>query len=154
MDHDFWTLTEYTAAMNCANLDNDPDKSWCPLNCGECYKLCTTGGSTQGRKPKAGVCRVFKITNHCGDGYDDHTPDWCSQHMSWQQCKADPNKCRKVGNTNQFGYPAHFDLQDYHRQITSNTTGLDWDNAEVTFEKVSCGQWHGPQDVQCEGCSR
>ena len=19
-------------------------------------------------------------------GYDDHTPDWCSQHMSWQQC--------------------------------------------------------------------
>ena len=26
--------------------------------------------------------------------------------------------------------------QDYHRQITSNTSGLDWDNAEVTFEQV------------------
>lgn len=26
--------------------------------------------------------------------------------------------------------------QDYHRQITSNTTGLDWDNAEVTFQKA------------------
>ncbi len=45
---------EYTAAMNCANLDNDPDKSWCPLNCGQCYKLCSTGGSTQGRPQKAG----------------------------------------------------------------------------------------------------
>lgn len=30
-----------------------------------------------------------------------------------------------------------FLLQDYHRQITSNTTGLDWDNAEVTFEKAA-----------------
>jgi hypothetical protein len=29
-----------------------------------------------------------------------------------------------------------FRRQDYHRQITSNTTGLDWDNAEVTFEKA------------------
>ena len=45
---------EYTAAMNCANLDNDPEKSWCPLNCGQCYKLCSTGGSTQGRPQKAG----------------------------------------------------------------------------------------------------
>eukprot|EP00913_Durusdinium_trenchii_P033027 g30918.t1 len=75
---------EYTAAMNCANLDTDPAKSWCPVNCGQCYKLCTTGGATQGRSPKPGVCRIFKITNRCGDGYDDHTPDWCSQHMSWQ----------------------------------------------------------------------
>jgi len=154
VEHDFWTLTEYTAAMNCANLDNDPEKSWCPLNCGQCYKLCSTGGSTQGRPQKAGVCRVFKITNRCGDGYDDHTPDWCSQHMSWQQCEKQPEKCRGVGKTNQFGYPAHFDLQDYHRQITSNTTGLDWDNAEVTFEKVSCSQWHGPPNVECEGCGR
>jgi len=40
--------------MNCANLDNDPEKSWCPLNCGQCYKLCSTGGSTQGRPQKAG----------------------------------------------------------------------------------------------------
>ncbi|CAJ1351423.1 unnamed protein product [Effrenium voratum] len=149
---DYWTLTEYTAAMNCANLDDQPDKSWCPVNCGQCYKLCTTGGATQGTKPKAGICRVFKITNRCGDGYDDHTPDWCSQQMSWQDCKSNPGKCKAVGGTNQFGYPAHFDLQDYHRQITSNTTGLDWDNVEVTFELVPCSQWAGPQDVHCKGC--
>ncbi|CAK9020963.1 unnamed protein product [Durusdinium trenchii] len=154
VEHDYWTLTEYTAAMNCANLDTDPAKSWCPVNCGQCYKLCTTGGATQGRSPKPGVCRIFKITNRCGDGYDDHTPDWCSQHMSWQDCSKNPSKCKQRGSTNQFGYPAHFDLQDYHRQITSNTTGLDWDNAEVTFELVSCSQWTGPKQVQCTGCSR
>lgn len=149
VDDDFWTLTEYTAAMNCASMSDDPSKSWCPLKCGECYELCTTGGSTQGREPTPGVCRVFKITNRCGDGYDDNHPDWCSQHMSWQSCAGNPEKCRQQGSTNQFGYPAHFDLQDYHLQITGH---LNWDNAEVTFEKVSCSRWTGPSDAACEGC--
>lgn len=154
VNSNFWTLTEYTAAMNCASLDNNPDKSWCPANCGQCYRLCTTGGATQGRAPAPGVCRIFRITNRCGDGYDyPKGPNWCSQHMSWQDCKANPHKCKKAGNTNQFGYPAHFDLQDYHRQITSTTDGLDWDNAEVTFEQVPCSQWNGPQDEVCTGCN-
>jgi len=147
---DFWTLTEYTAAMNCVSMDPDnPRSGWCPDKCGECFELCSTGGTTQGTPPAAGTCRVFKVTNRCGDGFDDNRPNWCSQHLSWQDCKANPSKCRKTGSTNHFGYPAHFDLQDFHDQITD---GLDWDNAEVTFEQVSCSRWTGPADVTCQGC--
>ncbi|CAE8614450.1 unnamed protein product [Polarella glacialis] len=147
---DFWTLTHYTAAINCVNLDHgDPAKSWCPANCGHCYQLCSTGGATQGQSTAEGVCRVFKVTNRCGDGWDQRHPDWCSQRMSHSHCSNDPNSCKKTGNTNIFGYPAHFDLQDFHRQITS---GLGWDNSEVTFEHVSCDRWKGPQGASCNGC--
>jgi len=150
VDDDYWTLTEYTAAMNCVSMDaDDPSNSWCPMQCGGCFELCSTGGTSQGTPTTAGTCRVFKVTNRCGDGYDDDKPDWCSQHISYQHCASDPSKCRKTGMTNHFGYPAHFDLQDFHRQITDD---LGWDNVEVTFEKVSCSQWSGPSDVECQGC--
>jgi len=147
---DWWTLTKLTAALNCKNLDSDhPLLSWCPAGCGGCYRLCTTGGTTQGLPTKPDVCRVFKITNRCGDGFDlvdGH--DWCSQHMSWQECMADPERCKKDGSTNWFGYSAHFDLQDFHNQVLD---GLGWDNVEVTFEAVPCnGTWTGPSwDCMC-----
>eukprot|EP00441_Pelagodinium_beii_P033401 CAMPEP_0197649552 /NCGR_PEP_ID=MMETSP1338-20131121/28824_1 /TAXON_ID=43686 ORGANISM="Pelagodinium beii, Strain RCC1491" /NCGR_SAMPLE_ID=MMETSP1338 /ASSEMBLY_ACC=CAM_ASM_000754 /LENGTH=245 /DNA_ID=CAMNT_0043223777 /DNA_START=58 /DNA_END=791 /DNA_ORIENTATION=+ len=135
VDDDYWTLTEYTAAMNCVSLDpDDPLAGWCPLNCEDCFELCSTGGITQGTPTTAGTCRVFKVTNRCGDGYDTNHPNWCSQQMSYEHCASNPSQCRQMGNTNHFGYPAHFDLQDFHRQITD---GLGWDNVEVTFEKVS-----------------
>lgn len=149
---DWWTLTKLTAALNCKNLDpSNPKLSWCPSGCGGCYRLCTTGGTTQGIATKPGVCRVFKITNRCGDGFDlEHGRDWCSQHMTWQECQEDPERCKKDGNTNWFGYSAHFDLQDFHHQVYHH--GLDWDNVEVTFEPVHCGagNWTGPSwDCSC-----
>merc|ERR1712137_855570 len=147
VDHDFWTLTEFAAAMNCVSMDpDDPRSGWCPMKCGECFELCSTGGTTQGEieKSKADTCRVFKVTNRCGDGFDQNNHNWCSQHMSWQDCKSNPSKCKKLGGTNHFGYPAHFDLQDFHGHITD----LGWDNAEVTFGKVSCSRWQGPSDAE------
>lgn len=148
---DWWTLTKLTAAINCINLDpSHPSLSWCPAGCGSCYKLCSTGGTTQGKPTKPDVCRVFKVTNRCGDGYDvDGGRDWCSQHLTWRDCQARPEECKKEGSTNWFGYPAHFDLQDFHHQAFN---GLGWDNVEVTFEPVSCsvGNWTGPAwDCQC-----
>lgn len=150
---DYWTLTGYTMAVNAMTINPaNPLQSWCPSGCGTCYRLCHTGGSTQGRPgQKAGVCEVFKVVNRCGDGYSEGHPDWCSQHLSWSQCRDDPGSCKKSGNTNIFGYPAHFDLQDFHRQVT---TGLQWDNAEVTFEQVSCDRWAGPKGSNCRGCQR
>lgn len=147
---DWWTLTSYTMALNTVNLNpSDPSNSYCLANCGQCYELCSTGGSTQGKTTAHGVCKVFKVTNRCGDGFDVGRPDWCSQVMTFADCHGNPSKCRASGSTNQFGYPAHFDLQDYHLQISS---GLSWDNVEVTFEPVSCDRWQGPKDVKCSGC--
>ena len=31
-------------------------------------------------QPEVVACSILPVA-----GYDDHTPDWCSQHMSWQQ---------------------------------------------------------------------
>lgn len=143
---DWWTMTKYTAALNCKNLDpSNPELSWCPTGCGACYELCTTGGTTQGKSTSEGVCHVFKVENRCGDGYKQY-PEWCSQEMSWQDCQANPSSCKKQNSTNWYGYPAHFDLQDFTKQITA----LSWDNVEVTFEPVSCDRWNGPSwDCQC-----
>jgi len=60
--------------------------------------------------------------------------------MSWQECQSNPGGCQQSGNTNWFGYPAHFDLQDFHGQISN----FSWDNVEVTFEPVSFDRWDGP----------
>jgi len=142
-------MTQYTAALNCMNLDpTNPEKSWCPQHCGGCYKLCSTGGTTQGTSTSAGTCRVFKITNRCGDGYHQ-APNWCSQEMTWWDCQKNPNQCQQQSkSTNWFGYPAHFDLMDMNGQIRQ---GLHWDNVEVTFEPVSCSDWQGPTwDCQCK----
>mmetsp|Transcript_15586 Transcript_15586/g.27326 ORF Transcript_15586/g.27326 Transcript_15586/m.27326 type:complete len:317 (+) Transcript_15586:84-1034(+) len=164
---DYWTLTSWTAAMNCVNLDSDGDGSlaWCPSKCGSCYKLCATGGLVQSGHdksdnggcgeegcPGAGVCKTFKVVDRCGDGFDQGgKPNWCSQKISEQQCQDNPGKCKKSGNTNWYGYPAHFDLQDLHGQVLH---GLGWDNAEITYEKVSCDSWHAPKNAEeCRGCS-
>jgi len=143
---DWWTLTAYTAAMDCKNLHTmDPFLAWCPSGCGSCYRLCSTGGSMHGHRPKEGVCRTFKITNRCGDGFKQY-PMWCSNNLSAHECKENPHVCRQLHSTNHYGYPAHFDLQDFHHQILS---GLGWDNVEVTFEKVKCKEsWKG-QDWNC-----
>lgn len=139
---DWWTLTQMTAALNCKNLDEvHPLKSWCPSGCGGCYELCSTGSTTNGgNKTEAGVCRTFKVTNRCGDGYKEY-PMWCSNELTWRECRDDPAQCKKKGSTNWYGYPAHFDLQDFHLQISD---GLGWDNVEVTFEPVPCSRWKGP----------
>merc|ERR1712137_731145 len=106
----WWTKTQYTAALNCKNLDpSDPHKAWCPTQCGGCYKLCSTGGTTQGTTTKPDVCEVFKVDNRCGDGFDGQRYDyWCSQELTWQECQEDPAKCKQQGSTNMFGYSAHF----------------------------------------------
>lgn len=117
---------------------SNPDLSWCPANCGQCYRLCSTGGTTTSGKPAApGKCIVVQVENRCGDGY--HQPgeaQWCRQEMSWWECKNSPSACSAMNATNDYGYPAHFDLQDANLQITN----MGWDNPEVTFEQVSCSQ--------------
>lgn len=66
----FWTKSKYTAAANAMLLDpTDPYQSWCPTGCGQCYKLCSTGGTTVGKTTTAGKCIVVQVENRCGDGY-------------------------------------------------------------------------------------
>mmetsp|Transcript_14987 Transcript_14987/g.38513 ORF Transcript_14987/g.38513 Transcript_14987/m.38513 type:complete len:247 (+) Transcript_14987:51-791(+) len=146
-----WSLTSYTAALNAKSLDpKDPLLAWCPSLCGQCYRLCSTGGSAQGRLqfPKTDECRVFKIINRCGDGYKQY-PEWCSNELSWSECQDNPAACARENSTNMFGYSAHFDLQDADLQVTA---GLGWDNIEVTFELVSCKLWEGPPESPCPAC--
>ena len=146
----FWTKVKYTAALNAKNLDPDhPDLSWCPKHCGSCYRLCTTGGTTSGKETEAGKCIVVQVENRCGDGY--HQPQeaqWCRQEMTWNDCESNPVGCAALGKTNNYGYPAHFDLQDANLQIS----GLSWDNPEVTFEPVSCAQGDFPSWSQSCYC--
>ena len=85
-------------------------------------------------KQNAGVCKVFKVTNRCGDGWPNEQ-NWCNNKMSYHECKSNPKKCDSMGNTNKYGYAFHFDLMDANLQVSK---GLGWDNAEVTFEEVSC----------------
>lgn len=162
---DWWTKTQYTAALNAKNLDPaNPHLAWCPSQCGGCFRLCSTGGTAQGQSTAPGVCRVFKIDNRCGDGFDmgmgrsdsfnqsiasSRYDYWCSNEMTYQECQNNPSGCRANGNTNMFGYAAHFDLQDLNLQISQ---GLVWNNPEVTFEAVSCAEWTGPAwDCYCHG---
>jgi len=152
VEDDYWTLTSYTAALNTLNLDpQQPGLTWCPSGCGQCYEICTTGGAvnTLDKANPAGQCQVFKITNRCSDGWSEDRPDWCSQKISAEECRQFPEKCMQPRSTNIFGYSAHFDLQDAHRQVQH---GLGWDNPEVTFELVSCDKWDGPKEEKCDLC--
>merc|ERR1712079_915873 len=89
----YWTLSDYTAALNCKNLDPEqPNLSWCPKNCGQCYRLCSTGGTINGPPTSPGICRVFKISNRCGDGYPNE-PNWCNQKLTYDECKNSPQQC-------------------------------------------------------------
>ena len=139
----FWTKTKYTAALNAANLNpSDPTLSWCPSHCGQCFRLCNTGGTTNGRSSGEGQCIIVQIENRCGDGYKQY-PYFCSQEMTYWDCASDSANCKSYDRaTNYYGYPAHFDLQDVNEQVTQ----MGWDNPEVTFEEVSCslgdfGSW-------------
>lgn len=150
----YWTITSFTAAMNTASMHpQNPGLSWCLEGCGCCYEICTTGGNINSELTSKNhqKCEVFKVTNRCADGWAAKRPHWCNQQMSWQECKADPVRCRRAGNTNRFGYAAHFDLQDAYRQVQDK---LGWVNPEVTFEPVSCSLWKGPADAACPGCQR
>lgn len=133
----FWTKTKYTAAMNAANLNpSDPNLSWCPSHCGQCFRLCNTGGTTNGRSNGEGQCIVVQVENRCGDGYKQY-PYWCSQEMTYWDCENNANSCQSYDRaTNYYGYPAHFDLQDVNGQISA----MGWDNPEVTFENVPCSE--------------
>eukprot|EP00931_Biecheleriopsis_adriatica_P074983 TRINITY_DN48948_c0_g1_i1.p1 TRINITY_DN48948_c0_g1~~TRINITY_DN48948_c0_g1_i1.p1 ORF type:complete len:293 (-),score=38.77 TRINITY_DN48948_c0_g1_i1:134-973(-) len=155
----WWPFVNFTAAFNCANNNPaDPSSSWCPSSCGQCYRLCSTGGTiNNNQNAEPGTCRVFRITNNCADGYPHKEgkpqEDWCSQNIPFAACQDNPAMCQEKGNTNMFGYPAHFDLMDRHGQVS---TGLGWDNPEVTFELVNCDlHFEGPAwNCQCESSDR
>ena len=40
-------------------------------NCGQCYQLCTTGGTHNGVPSDPGQCVVIQLENRCGDGYGE-----------------------------------------------------------------------------------
>ena len=42
----------------------------------------------------------------------------CGQKLAPWECAADPGQCRTMGNTNMYGYPAHFDLQNARLQVS------------------------------------
>jgi len=58
--------------------------------------------------------------------------------------------CAAVGGTNAFGYPVHFDLRNAVGQIDA----LNWDNPEVTYQKVSCSTGNAltPRDAEFATC--
>lgn len=122
--------------------DIEPTNSWCVKNCGLCFEVCTTGGSHTGASHTAGECITIQIENRCGDGYGEEDNYLCGQNMAPWDCVDDPELCKELKNTNKYGYPAHFDLQDANQQITAK----GWDNPEVTWELVDCsggdlGDW-------------
>ncbi len=88
-----------------------------------------------------GSCKVFLVDDRCADGYKSGSSHWCSQEMSPDQCVQNPAACKLKPSTNMFGYPAHFDLNNWNYQIMNI---LKWDNAEVTFEQVSCSLQEDP----------
>jgi hypothetical protein len=131
---------KFTAAANTALLNpNNPSLSWCPVNCGVCYEICTTGGSlfyTDKQFNKPGKCVIFEINDRCADGYKKPLESqYCRQEISPLECETNYVLCNKKKSTNNFGYSAHFDLQDINGQIFND---LQWDNPEITFVKVNC----------------
>jgi len=130
----------YTAGLSCKSGGiGGPPKEHCSSGCGGCWRLCTTGSTACGRKTEAGVCHIFRITGGCG-GEAPQRPLWCDSEMSWSECVAGPELCRKLGG-DPGSYPAHFELHVEHARISG---ALGWDGAEVTFEPMCCGHWTGP----------
>ncbi|KAH3779996.1 hypothetical protein DPMN_157805 [Dreissena polymorpha] len=62
------------------------------------------------------------ITNLCPN--EAPNLSWCSQQGS--------------DGVNQYGYGAHFDLENGNNQIT----GIGWNNPEVTWEWADCNHGH------------
>ena len=75
----YWTKSGYTAAANAMLMDpTNPLLGWCPKDCGMCFRLCSTGGTTTGKTTSAGKCIVVQIENRCGDGYKQPgEAQWC-----------------------------------------------------------------------------
>ena len=108
-----------------------------------------------GQRTKQGNCSYVSepILSRCGDGFGEENNYLCGQNMSPWDCVADPGRCEEMKNTNMYGYPAHFDLQNANLQITE---GLGWNNPEVTWEQVDCslgdfGDWES--DCYCPQAS-
>ncbi|XP_052227509.1 endoglucanase-like [Dreissena polymorpha] len=118
-----WNHSGFVAAANQALFDAG-EASWCGESCGKCVKLTTTGGFVdgQGQATADGQSRIFMITNLCPN--EAPNLSWCSQQGS-------------VG-VNQYGYGAHFDLENGANQIS----GMGWDNPEVTWEWTDCDGGH------------
>jgi hypothetical protein len=163
-----WQFTNYTAALNIANhLPSKPTDNCYGTNssqyaCGQCYRLCSTGGQLctdcPVETPLAGSCVVVKVTNACVDGSPASgssagTNDWCGASFSYAQCAADPASCAEgtvAGSspTNKYGYLAHFDLMNRHGQVAllGWVVGTNSLNVEVTWEAVKCDGSDGLSD--------
>ena len=50
--------------------------------------------------------------------------------ISTFQCLSDPSGCAAPGNTNMFGYPAHFDLQNANLQVDHMDSDTEWGYAD------------------------
>ena len=136
----------YTTAVNKKMLEPlDQRSERCESNCGLCFKLCPTGGCPQNNpnpNPRTMKCIDVMVIDQCND------PGWCGQEMSPWECVENPKKCEtEVRNTNKYGYPAHFDLHDYHGQVRR---GLGWENIELTFEEIECPSSH--KEAMMEHC--
>ena len=91
IEHILYYPHQFTAAGNAMLMDpGNPTNSWCMPNCGQCYRLCTTGGNSDDEASKliitslqiwpgthngepavAGECVVVQMENRCGDGYGE-----------------------------------------------------------------------------------
>ncbi|KAG8844238.1 hypothetical protein FRB96_003242 [Tulasnella sp. 330] len=106
----------YTAAGSQALFGSG---TWCGSGCGNCYVLTSTGVSPpgEGTGSAVGSSIIVAITNLCP--YNGNEV-WC------------PN----TGNTNQFGYGAHFDINN--ESGNGGWAALGWNNPIVDYEPIAC----------------
>ena len=71
---------QFTAAGSAMMMDpEEPANAWCMAGCGQCYRLCTTGGTHNGQPSVPGECVVVQLENRCGDGLGEQVRcDKCS----------------------------------------------------------------------------
>lgn len=81
------------------------------------------------------MSRVFMVTNLCPNVYPNQ--NWCNQGTG------------PYGNGhNDYGYVAHFDLENGASQISR----IGWNNPEVTWEIVGCHGSNTPTDGMYQQC--
>ena len=146
---DPWTKSKYTAAANAVFMNPLRKRvtaasavDFCQENCGQCYRICTTGGSHTNSPNVANVCIVIQLENTCPPAGNAA----CRQTMSPEHCADHPTNC--TSGAGEFGYPAHFDLQNADNQ------GVDSVNQKTLpvllpsllpssfFEKDTCMNCH------------
>eukprot|EP00105_Crassostrea_gigas_P019789 XP_011438399.1 PREDICTED: endoglucanase [Crassostrea gigas] len=131
-----WNHDHFVTAPNQMFFDEEYS-GWCGQRCGKCVKLTTTGGYIpgQGGPTPAGQSHVFMVTNFCPNVYPNQ--NWCNQGTG------------PYGNGhNDYGYVAHFDLENGANQISR----IGWNNSEVTWEIVSCHGANTPEDEMYQHC--